>query len=149
LLQEGASHVAASSVFISSLEKSLAFWAIKCITGNEILQNEVTGTQTRFSTNIGGKLRFIPSFLFPGRLHHCCYIYFYCSYLYNYYNHSRTLCIKLIKFHYFADAPERGDRVVKERVTLQITLLITNGKVLSSNFTFSRIGFRVEAILME
>jgi hypothetical protein len=34
------------------------------VTGNEILQNEVTGTQTNFSTNFGGKLSFIPSFLF-------------------------------------------------------------------------------------
>jgi hypothetical protein len=31
--------------------------------GNEILQNEVTGTQTSFSTNVGGKLSFILSFL--------------------------------------------------------------------------------------
>jgi hypothetical protein len=30
----------------------------------EILQNEITGTQTRFYTNFGGKLSFIPSFLF-------------------------------------------------------------------------------------
>jgi hypothetical protein len=29
----------------------------------------------------------IPSFLFfPERLHCCCYIYFHCSYLYNFYN---------------------------------------------------------------
>jgi hypothetical protein len=35
------------------------------VPGNdEILQNEVTGTQTRFSTNFGVKLGFIPSFLF-------------------------------------------------------------------------------------
>ncbi len=30
---------------------------------------------------------------FPERLH-CCYIDFHCSYLYSYYNSSRTLCIK-------------------------------------------------------
>ncbi len=47
-------------------------------------------TQTR-------KLSFIPSSLFPQRLH-CCYIYFYWSYLYNYYNYSRTLCIKCWDF---------------------------------------------------
>jgi hypothetical protein len=47
-------------------------------------------TQTSFSTNFGGKLSFIPSFLFPERLH-CCYIYFHHSYLYNNYNYSRTL----------------------------------------------------------
>jgi hypothetical protein len=44
----------------------------------EILQNEITGTQTRFYTNFGGKLRFIPSFLFPEQLH-WCFIYFHCS----------------------------------------------------------------------
>jgi len=60
----------------------------------KILQNEIIETQTNFSTNFGGKLSFIVSFLFPERLHHCCYIYFHCSYLYNYYNYSRTLCIK-------------------------------------------------------
>jgi hypothetical protein len=31
--------------------------------GNEILQNKITGTQTSFSTNFGGKLSFIPSFV--------------------------------------------------------------------------------------
>jgi hypothetical protein len=35
----------------------------------------------------------------------CCYIYFRCSYLYNYYNYSRLLS--------FADTIERGDRGVK------------------------------------
>ncbi len=34
------------------------------------------------STNFGSKLSFIPSFLFPERLH-CRYIYFHCFYLYN------------------------------------------------------------------
>jgi hypothetical protein len=33
------------------------------------------------------------AFFFPERLH-CCYIDFHCSYLYSYYNSSRTLCIK-------------------------------------------------------
>jgi hypothetical protein len=41
----------------------------------------------------GGKLSFIPSLLFPERLH-CCNIYFHCSYMYNYYNYFRILCIK-------------------------------------------------------
>jgi hypothetical protein len=36
---------------------------MKCATGNEILQNKITGTQTSFSTNFGGKLSFTPSFL--------------------------------------------------------------------------------------
>jgi hypothetical protein len=43
--------------------------------GMKILQNKITGTQTRFSTNFGGKLSFIMSFIFPQRFH-CCYIYF-------------------------------------------------------------------------
>jgi hypothetical protein len=30
----------------------------------QILQNEITGTQTSFSTNFGGKLSFIVSFIF-------------------------------------------------------------------------------------
>ncbi len=40
-----------------------------------------------------GFLSFTLSFFFTGRLH-CCYIYFHYSYLYSYYNSSRTLCIK-------------------------------------------------------
>ncbi len=52
---------------------------------NEILQNVITGTQTSFSTNFDDKLSFILSFILPERLH-CCYVYFHCSYLYNYYN---------------------------------------------------------------
>jgi hypothetical protein len=31
----------------------------------KILYNEITGTQTSFSTNFGGKLRFILFFIFP------------------------------------------------------------------------------------
>jgi hypothetical protein len=38
---------------------------------------------------------FHPVFHFSwARLHCCCYIDFHCSYLYNYYNSSRPLCIK-------------------------------------------------------
>jgi hypothetical protein len=33
---------------------------------------------------LGGKLSFILSFLFPERLQ-CCYMYFHCSHVYNYY----------------------------------------------------------------
>ncbi len=86
----------------------------------KILQKVITGTQTSFSTNFGGKLSFILCFLLPERLH-CCYIYFHSSYLYNYYNYSQTLCIKcisypdLIKFPYFADTTERGDRGAKAK----------------------------------
>jgi hypothetical protein len=46
----------------------------KRLTGNEILQNEVTGTQTSLSTNFGGKLSFIASFLFPVRSTAATYI---------------------------------------------------------------------------
>jgi hypothetical protein len=84
----------------------------------KILQKEITETQTNFSTNFGRKLSFILCFIFPERLY-CCYIYFHCSYLYNYYSYSRTLCIKCIsypdqiKFPYFADTTETGDRGAK------------------------------------
>jgi hypothetical protein len=40
------------------------------------LQKEITGTQTSFSTNFGGKLSFILCFLFAERLR-CSYIYIY------------------------------------------------------------------------
>jgi hypothetical protein len=98
----------------------------------KILHKEITRTQTSFSTNFSGKLSFILCFLFPERLHYC-YIYFHCSYLYNYYNYSRTLCnmcwrfntqisySDLIKFPYFADTTKRGDKGwKKQRVTLWI-----------------------------
>ncbi len=85
------------------------------------------------------------SFVFPKPLH-CCYIDFHCSYLYSYYNSSRTFCIKcwdstfrtefsisywdFIKFHYLADTTKRGARSWKEaqrrgedRVTLPISLI--------------------------
>jgi hypothetical protein len=42
----------------------------------KILQNEITLIQTSFSTNFGGKLSFILSFLFLERLH-CCYVYIF------------------------------------------------------------------------
>ncbi len=80
----------------------------KRTTGNEILQNEMTGTQANFPPILLVNWISSPSFLFPQRLHYC-YIYFNltaltsitatiyiftCSYLYNYYNYSWTLCIK-------------------------------------------------------
>jgi hypothetical protein len=62
------------------------------------------------------------SFFFPRRIN-CCYINFHCSYLYSYYNSSRTLCIKcwdsafstefqhfILRFPYFADTTKRGVR---------------------------------------
>jgi hypothetical protein len=41
----------------------------------KILQNEITGTQTSFSTNFGGNLSFILSFPFPERLTSATYIF--------------------------------------------------------------------------
>jgi hypothetical protein len=96
----------------------------------KFLQNEITGTQTSFfSTNLGGKLSFILSFLFPERLHTAAAYIFHCSYLYNYYNYSRTLCIKcwvssrdFIKFPYIADTIERGDSGVKAKSHISLLL---------------------------
>jgi hypothetical protein len=42
---------------------------------NEILRNEITGTQLCLSTNFGGKLSFIPSYFFSQRLHYTTYIF--------------------------------------------------------------------------
>jgi hypothetical protein len=41
----------------------------------KILQNEITGTQTSFPTNFGGKLSFILSFPLPQRLTAATYIF--------------------------------------------------------------------------
>jgi len=60
--------------------------------------------KSTFSNQLGLKLtkiikfwwvNWVSSYLsfFHERLH-WCYIYFHCSYLYNYYNYSQTLCIK-------------------------------------------------------
>ncbi len=43
--------------------------------GMKILQKEITGTQTSFSTNFNGKLSFIQCFLFPERLTAGTYIF--------------------------------------------------------------------------
>jgi hypothetical protein len=64
-------------MIISEFKNEFIFWKIiiihfvdvktdpklQYLIGNEVLQNEITGTQTSFSTNVGGKLSFIPSFL--------------------------------------------------------------------------------------
>jgi len=69
--------------------------------GMKILQNQIIGTQTSFCISFGDKLSFILSFLFLERLH-CCYIYFHCSYLYNYYSSSGSICTSTKrKFIYF------------------------------------------------
>jgi len=77
---------------------------------NKSAKKYIQGGETQKTIHFCNKLSFILSFLFPKRLH-CCYIYVHCSYLYNSYNYSRTLCIwswDLIKFPYFADTTERG-----------------------------------------
>ncbi len=43
------------------------------------------GGETQKAINFRGKLSFSLSFLYPDRLH-CCYIYFHCFHLYNYYH---------------------------------------------------------------
>jgi hypothetical protein len=75
------------------------------------LPNKITGTQTSFSTNFGDKLSFIPSFLFPERLH-CCYIF--SLLLPVQLNYSRTLCIKCWVSAFHTDNTERGDRGWRE-----------------------------------
>jgi hypothetical protein len=56
-------------------------------TQGEILKKSTLARgETEETINFGGKLSFILSFVFPERLHCCGYIYFHCSYLYNYYN---------------------------------------------------------------
>jgi len=104
-----------------------------------ILQSEIIETQTSFSTTFGGKPSFHPLFPFSWALPPLLgYIYFHCSYLYNYYNYSRTLCIKcrywdLIKFLYFVGYHSMNEGIAgwkqaqrqgEGRVTLGITLLI-------------------------
>ncbi len=42
---------------------------------------------------------FIPSFLFPDRLH-CCCIYFHCSYMYNYYNYLEPCALNAEFLHF-------------------------------------------------
>jgi len=111
------------------------------------LQNSTLAFKVGVKTiNFGGKLSFIPSFLFPERLH-CCYIYFPCSTSTTTilsletcasnaeFEHFVLRCSisywDLIKCPYFADTTERGDGGWKEaqtqgedRVTLRITLLL-------------------------
>ncbi len=50
-----------------------------------VLKGMILDLPKRKTINFGGKLSFILYFLLPERLH-CCYIYFHCSYLYNYYS---------------------------------------------------------------
>jgi hypothetical protein len=54
---------------------------------NSEMQNTLFG-QTEFHPVL------TPSFLFlPERLHCCCYIYFHCSYTYNYYNYMEPCAL--------------------------------------------------------
>jgi hypothetical protein len=111
----------------------------------------IKGGDTQKTINFGGKLSFICLLLLCDRLD-CCYVLYDWSYMYRYYNYSRTLCIKcwllalplslfvfggiqrisypdFIKFPYFANETERGVWVWKEaqrqgenRVTFWISL---------------------------
>jgi len=93
------------------------------------LQNSTLAFKVGVKTiNFGGKLSFIPSFLFPERLH-CCYIYFPCSTSTTTilsletcasnaeFEHFVLRCSisywDLIKCPYFADTTERGDGGLK------------------------------------
>jgi hypothetical protein len=60
----------------------------------KILDSEITGMQTKFSTNFDGKLSFILSFLFPELISAATYIFTAPTCKTNYYGYSRTLCIK-------------------------------------------------------
>ncbi len=64
--------------------------------GMKILQNQIIGTQTRFSTNFGGKLSLILCFsFFLSASTAATYIFTApTTHLYIYYNYSRTLYIK-------------------------------------------------------
>jgi hypothetical protein len=86
------------------------------------LQKSTLAFNGGWNSDFDGFLSFTLSFLFPERLH-CCYIDFHRSYLYSYYNSSRTLCIKcwdsafrtefqhfILRFPYFADTTKRGVR---------------------------------------
>jgi hypothetical protein len=91
-------HILKLSIKSSDYEVKMASFGIiglQLCNWNEILQNEINGTQISFE-----KLNFIPSFLFHEHLHYC-YIYFHYSYMYNCYDYSQTLCIKcsILAFH--------------------------------------------------
>jgi len=72
------------------------------------------------------------------------YTYFHYSYLHNYYNYSRTLCIKcwylsisywdLKKFHYFADTTERGVWGWKEAQRQGEVQDFTDNSILASSY---------------
>jgi hypothetical protein len=86
----------------------------------KILQNDITGTQTKISLNFGGKLEFHHVFPFSGALPMLLHIFSLlvpCT--------TTIITLKpcalnakfqhftsrdLIKFPYFADTTERGDR---------------------------------------
>jgi len=110
----------------------------------KILQNEIIGTQTSFSTNLGGKLSFVLFFFFPEHLQVATYIL------------NAPTCITIImtlkpyalnaefqhfilrfnKISLFANTTERRDRGWKQaqieaedRVSLWLTLISTSNLV--------------------
>jgi hypothetical protein len=109
----------------------------------KILHSEVTGTQTSFSTNFGGKLSFILSFLFPERIR-CCYIYFHRSCtttiislepcalnaeFRHFISYWDLMKISLLcRYHWKRDRGSKpAQRQGEGRVTLEITLLALVG----------------------
>jgi hypothetical protein len=81
----------------------------------KILQNEITRTPISFSINFGGKLSefhpLVPFSWAPAST--AVYIYFHCSFLYNTIISLEPCAIKCyytIKFPYFVDTTEIGDR---------------------------------------
>jgi hypothetical protein len=60
---------------------------------------------------------------FPEHVQCAAYIYFHCSYLYKYYNYSRTLCSKCWISSVFRRGWKQARREGEDRVTLQISLL--------------------------
>jgi hypothetical protein len=69
--------------------------------GNEILENKITGTQASFSTNFGGILSFIPSFLFLERLHSTAATYIFTAPTYTTTIITLEPCALNAKFQHF------------------------------------------------
>ncbi len=78
------------------------------------------------------------SFHFPERLN-CCYIYFHCSYLYNYYNYSPTILNKfsLLSKRRYCSGWKEAQRQGEDRVTLMKTLMYSrHNENRESNWNF-------------
>ncbi len=81
------------------------FLAWNCMRLQIELPSRGKGQTQKCKTLYLAKLSFILfwprlSFFFPECLHCCCYIYFHCSYTYNYYNYMEP-CALNAEFHHF------------------------------------------------